>query len=628
MAKKTIEEQYKEMDEVSHILLRPGMYVGSVKEEETNLFVYSKSANKMAMKEITYIPAMLKIVDEIISNSCDEYRRSTNLGLNKIDVHISQKNGCVVVKDNGGIPVVIHKEAKCYLPEFIFGRLRTSSNYDDTEDRSVIGVNGVGSALANVFSKSFEVTTADKKKTITVKWKNNMKECVDHGKPENCKDHFTQTTFYIDFEKFDTKDKTFTKDFVDVVHKRCIDAAAANPGLKVTFKTDEYFEDWQFKEFSEYMDLFGDFISPKTGIEFQDGNIHAWVFPDGNLNVGFVNGAECSKGTHFKAVRNIINNSISEYIKKKEKIEVTSKGIDNKYSMFCNVTVSNPSYSSQTKEELVTPIDRFTQAGGYAPNIPDKFLDKVNKSEIVKIVLDWYKQKVAAEDAKAIRQLNRQASKGLKRPDKYIECSSKKKNERQLWIFEGDSANAGFRSGRISDIQAGYLMRGVPKNVYGMTPVQIMKNEVFNDIVTVLGLKWGNEFDIKDLNFGKIVISSDADVDGDKICALLLNFFNNWPELFEKNIICRSVSPIIIASKGKDVRKYYNMEQYNEEAKKLKGYTIKYTKGLAGLSNKESKEMYHEPIFHYYKKDEMADSMLRKWFSKDDSDVRKTMLSE
>ena len=296
--------------------------------------------------------------------------------------------------------------------------------------------------------------------------------------------------------------------------------------------------------------------------------------------------------------------------------------------MFCNVTVSNPSYSSQTKEELVTPIDRFTQAGGYAPNIPDKFLDKVNKSEIVKIVLDWYKQKVAAEDAKAIRQLNRQASKGLKRPDKYIECSSKKKTERQLWIFEGDSANAGFRSGRISDIQAGYLMRGVPKNVYGMTPVQIMKNEVFNDIVTVLGLKWGSEFDVKDLNFGKIVISSDADVDGDKICALLLNFFNNWPELFEKNIICRSVSPIIIASKGKDVRKYYTMEEYEVDSKKLKGYTIKYTKGLAGLSNKESKEMYHEPIFHYYKKDEMADSMLRKWFSKDDSDVRKTMLSE
>ena len=98
-------------------------------------------------------------------------------------------------------------------------------------------------------------------------------------------------------------------------------------------------------------------------------------------------------------------------------------------------------------------------------------------------------------------KINRETNKGLKRPDKYITCSSRKKNDRQLWIFEGDSAKAGFRGGRNPDIQAGYTMRGVPLNCYGMTPLQIMKNEVFNDIVTVLGLRWGKEFDINDLNF-------------------------------------------------------------------------------------------------------------------------------
>ena len=170
-------------------------------------------------------------------------------------------------------------------------------------------------------------------------------------------------------------------------------------------------------------------------------------------------------------------------------------------------------------------------------------------------------------------------------------------------------------------------MRGVPLNCYGMTPLQIMKNEVFNDIVTILGLKWGKEFDINELNFGKIVISTDADVDGDKIASLLLLFFNNWPELIEKGIVCRSISPIIISRKGKDCKKFYTMEEFKAEEKKLKGYSHKYAKGLGGLSNQESKEMYQEPKFLYFKKDEAADSMFRKWFAKGDSETRKQMLN-
>ena len=158
--------------------------------------------------------------------------------------------------------------------------------------------------------------------------------------------------------------------------------------------------------------------------------------------------------------------------------------------------------------------------------VNDKFLSKITRSEIVELVRDWYKQKSAAEDEKALRKINRETNKGLKRPDKYITCSSKKKAERQLWIFEGDSARSSFRNCRNPEFQAGYTMRGVPPNVYGMTPLQIMKNEVFNDIVTVLGLKWGKEFSLDELNFGKIVISTDADVDGDKIASLLLLFFN------------------------------------------------------------------------------------------------------
>lgn len=639
MAKiKTIEEKYQEMSEREHILERSGMWIGSTKEEEAQMFLYNRDTAKMELKDVTYIPGMLKLVDEIISNSCDEYRRKDNLGLNKIEVSVALNGTMLSVYDNGGIPVVKHKTAGCYVPEFIFGRLRTSSNYDDTEDRNVVGTNGVGSSLSNVFSKSFIVETADKKNSIAIKWHNNMEECIDHGTPKKTKEHFTKTTFELDFSRFDTQNKFYTEEFVEILHKRCIDAAVANPGIEVifnvydkTFSNIEYSETWKFDKFDEYIDLYSEYADndnfTKDLIYFGDSQKKVWVSPCGNLNIGFVNGAECSKGTHIRAVRNEINQSINEYLLKKEKIDVGTRGIDSKYSMFIIIDVVNPAYNSQTKSELTTPVSRFTRDESKF-EVPKKFLDEINKSEIINTVLDWYKQKSAAEDAKIIRQLNKQSGKGLKRPDKYITCSSKVKKNKQLWIFEGDSAKSGFRGGRVPDIQAAYMMRGVPMNTFNMSPLQIMKNEVFSDLVNILGLKWGKEFDINDLQYGKIVIASDMDVDGDKICALLCLMFANWPELFENNIICRSVSPIIIARKGKDCKKYYKIEDFKKDEKKLKGYTFKYTKGLAGLSNEESKEMYHEPIFHYFKLDDMSESMFRKWFNKDDSDTRKQMLND
>ena len=639
MAKiKTIEEKYQEMSEREHILERSGMWIGSTKEEEAQMFLYNRYTAKMELKDVTYIPGMLKLVDEIISNSCDEYRRKDNLGLDKIEVSVALNGTMLSVYDNGGIPVVKHKTAGCYVPEFIFGRLRTSSNYDDTEDRNVVGTNGVGSSLSNVFSKSFIVETADKKNSITIKWHNNMEECIDHGTPKKTKEHFTKTTFELDFSRFDTQNKFYTEEFVEILHKRCIDAAVANPGIEVifnvydkTFSSIEYSETWKFDKFDEYIDLYSEYADndnfTKDLIYFGDSQKKVWVSPCGNLNIGFVNGAECSKGTHIRAVRNEINQSINEYLLKKEKIDVGTRGIDSKYSMFIIIDVVNPAYNSQTKSELTTPVSRFTRDESKF-EVPKKFLDEINKSEIINTVLDWYKQKSAAEDAKIIRQLNKQSGKGLKRPDKYITCSSKVKKNKQLWIFEGDSAKSGFRGGRVPDIQAAYMMRGVPMNTFNMSPLQIMKNEVFSDLVNILGLKWGKEFDINDLQYGKIVIASDMDVDGDKICALLCLMFANWPELFENNIICRSVSPIIIARKGKDCKKYYKIEDFKKDEKQLKGYTFKYTKGLAGLSNEESKEMYHEPIFHYFKLDDMSESMFRKWFNKDDSDTRKQMLND
>lgn len=629
MAKK-IEEKYQELSEIQHVLHRSGMWVGSTKYEEKDTFIYNYKTGKFEMKITNYIPAMLKIVDEVISNSIDEFRRKDNMGLTELYVKIDKENREIIVRDNGGIPIVKHKEAGIYVPEFIFGRLRTSSNYDDSEDRNVIGTNGVGASLANIFSTYFEIESADGKNEFHRSWSNNMEKLNDDLKVTKCgkKTHYTQTRFRLDFSRFETDLKTFDDDFINIIHKRCIDAAAANSGLKVIFNNGKEDIEWKFKKLDEYIDLYSNLLNISDKIPFENDLCTAWIFPDSSVDVGFVNGAECSKGTHMRALRNEINQAVVDYITKKDKIkDLTTRGVDNKYSVFIDINVSNPSFDSQTKDTLTTPIEKFSKDENLKWEVSDKFLNKILKSEIVALVRDWYKQKSAAEDERALRKINRETNKGLKRPDKYITCSSKIKVKRQLWIFEGDSARAGFRGGRDPEIQAGYTMRGVPPNCYGMTPLQIMKNEVFNDIVTILGLKWGKEFNIDDLKFNKIVISTDADVDGDKIASLLLLFFNNWPELIEKNIVCRSISPIIISRKGKDCQKFYTMEEFKEAEKKLKGYSHKYAKGLGGLNNQESKEMYQDPKFLYFKKDEAADSMFRKWFAKGDSETRKEMLN-
>ena len=318
--KKTIEQKYTALSELEHILHRPTMYIGSIKEEESQMFVYNDKENKMTIKYVVYSPAMLKLFDEILSNSCDEFRRKDNMGLNKIDVTINVNDNSITIEDNGGIPIVKHKEAKLYVPEFIFGQLRTSSNYDDNEDRNIVGTNGLGSVLSNIFSKKFIVESADKKNKLFVEWTNNMGN-KSEVKIEKCKDHYTKTQFYIDFDRFEQTKYGLTKDFIDILHKRCIDAAAANLGLSVNFivKTKESNNkiNWKFKKFEEYMDLYSDFYDSHTVISLKDNQKQIWICPDSTIDVAFVNGAECSKGTHIKAVRTPIGHIISEFLKKK-----------------------------------------------------------------------------------------------------------------------------------------------------------------------------------------------------------------------------------------------------------------------------------------------------------------------
>lgn len=629
--KKSIEERYTKKDEIEHILHRPGMYIGSVLQETSSRFIYSDEDCKFIGKDVSYTPALLKIIDEAISNSCDEFRRSDNMGLTDIYVTIDN-NGKVIIKDNGGIPIVVHGVEGIYVPEFIFGTLRSSSNYDDSEDRDVVGTNGLGVKLLGICSKNFCVYSADGKKSYKRTWSNNLRVLNDDMVVEKCKDHFTELTIDIDMSLFEDIDE-ISDDFIDIIEKRCIDAAAANNGLTLHFKHTNNGElvkecEWHFNDFREYIDLYSELLDDvNSPITFKDKQKSVWIFPSGSLNVGFVNGAECSKGTHIKAVRNEINNTVSKYISEKEKLDVQPKDVNNQYSMFCMFHVVNPSYTSQTKEELFTTVEKFDTAKDYKFAVPQKFLDDICKSDIIPTVISWFKQKQEVEDQKTLRKLNKQAKQKVRNSDKFIDANSRKNSERELWIFEGDSARSGFRMARNPQTQAAYMLRGVIMNVLGLTPSKIMANKELNDLVTIIGLQWGVKNLKENLNFSRLVISTDADYDGSKIAGLLLVFFNLFPELFEQGMVCRSITPIITARKGADVRNYYKLEDFKLDEKNLKGYSISYNKGLGGQSNAEYKQMMLNPKFVYFTKDDIADMSINAWFGKGKAEDRKNMLS-
>ena len=162
----SIEHTYQKKTQLEHVLLRPDTYIGSVDSQSQLMWVIDDADQgqpRMAQKQITYVPGLYKIFDEIIVNAVDNIQRDPK-GVTQIKVNIDQAKGLIKVWNNGkGVPVVMHKKEQLYVPEMIFGHLLTGSNYDDSIKKVTGGRNGFGAKLANIFSKKFEIECADSK---------------------------------------------------------------------------------------------------------------------------------------------------------------------------------------------------------------------------------------------------------------------------------------------------------------------------------------------------------------------------------------------------------------------------------------------------------------------------------
>ena len=609
---KTIEQRFQKLDDIEHCLLRPGMYVGSTKTREEEVYILNDQG-KFAKRPVQVNPAFMKIFDEIVSNAADEHRRNTKL--NQISVTVDKSTGRITVSDNGGIPVVKHKEHDEWVPEMIFSNLKAGSNFDDTEERLVAGTNGVGATLTNIFSTEFRIRTCDGKNEFDQIFTGNMRNRAEPKITKGSKG-FTEISYIPDFSRFNLEG--LDDDHVEMMRKRCADIAACNPLIRVEFNGERF----NFSSFSAYCRLYTEQV-------FYEGS-ERWRIAVGTSNgsmqqVSFVNGVETKDGgTHVDFVTWQIVEAVRARLKKKNKIELKPAEIRNHMFVFVSCDIVNSSFSSQTKEKLITDPRDF----GSKHELSDKFLKQVCESEMIQRILDWAQQKSLAEERKKLRELNKQVSGG--KVLKLIDAKSRNREECTLALFEGDSASGAFRKYRDPMTQGAFPLRGKFLNVSELPASKVIQNQEVKDILTALGLRMGEE--PKDLRYGKVLVYSDADPDGDSIAGLLTNFFGRfWPELLSQNRFYRVMTPLVVAKKGSETLPFYTHEEFEKwhsTVKDLKKWDVSYKKGLAALENEEYAEIIKNPRMFSIIPGEDLKQTLDNWFGADPAVRKKKILGE
>jgi DNA topoisomerase-2 len=610
---KKIEDKYKKLTDIEHVILRPGMYIGSIKPHTATKWVLGEE--KMTQRELTYNPGFLKIFDEIITNSVDESKREGSK-LNTIKVTI--KNDVISVWDNGGIPVIKHQEHNEWIPEMIFSNLKAGSNFDDDDSRTWAGTNGVGSVLVNIYSKKFTISTCDGKNQFDQTFTNNMRDRTEAKVVKGTKKH-TEITFATDFEKFGLEN--IDEDHYKMIEKRIYDLAACNPSLKIYFNGTLI----NLNSFEDYIKLYTD------DYFFECNKNKSWsiaiaISENGFQQISFANSTETyDGGTHVDYVMSQIVSQLREFFLKKHKVDIKPTELKNHMTLFLDSTVINPSFSSQTKEKLITEVKEF----GTTFDVSAKLVQSILKSEIVNSILDWIEQKKNADDNKLQRELNKKLSKI--KVEKLIDAKGKDRWKCSLGLFEGDSAAGAFRKYRTADTMGAFSLRGKFINVSEITNQKLVQNTEAVNLMAAIGLKLGQPIELKHLRYGKIFFYTDADVDGNAISALLINFFfKYWPEIFERKMIYKVETPIVVAvprAKGKKKILFYSQTEYNEWADKndLKTFEIKYKKGLAALVDDEYQDIINSPRLTLINKNDVSSGALETWFGKN-SDLRKVEL--
>jgi DNA topoisomerase-2 len=574
--------KYQKLDPITHVLTRPGMYIGGI--QNTTAGTYVPVDGKMVYTELTYNPALLKLCDEIITNSVDEHIRSGTV--TRIEVNLYPLTGEIEVKDNGGIPVIKHPEHHVWVPSLIFGELLTGTNFSD-EVRNTGGTHGIGAKAANIFSEEFTISTADGKKSLIQRFENNLS--VKH-KPSIGESDQKGTTikFLPDYERLDCE---LDEDNIKRIEKRVYDVAGCNPKIKVLFNGELI----KVNKFRDYTLMYVDDV-------VEDANEHwhigvAASQDDTFRHVSFVNGVDTfNGGTHVDYIANQIVAKLRDYIKKKHKIDVKPNNIRQQLWLFINCKINAPMFTSQTKESMSSAVADF----GTSFSVDDKLITKLVKSEVVQRILDWAESQQRQKELAELRKINKQtqSTNFLKKIVKFDDATNKKRSECVLALTEGDSAAKTVLSARDPKVYGVYPLKGKPLNVRDVKVSRLTANEEFANIMSIVGLKLGDELSKKDIRFGKIAIFADFDPDGNHIAGLIVNMFQQfWPKLIQDGVLYRLRTPLIVATAGKKQHEFFSRDDYITWSESAPKHSMKYYKGLGGFNTKQFEKFLSDPKY-------------------------------
>jgi len=577
--------QYERLTHVEHILKRPDTYVGSLAPESSTY--WTRVAGHFEPSVLSVSPGLVKIFDEVLVNAIDQYslhqKKVTQILVDACDNTISIENWGVA------IPIKKHEREKnqdgspLWIPELIFGHLLTSSNYNDDEQRVTGGRNGYGAKLANVFSTKFWIVISDGKKTYRQMWHNNMSKC-DPPIIENTSDGvYVRVGFTPDIKRFGGHG-----DFLKMAEKRTWDAALWCPKAKVYFNSKLI----QVPSLEEYAKMHGLVAYGSTTIKGVEGSYMNVVIghstSGGFQQCSWVNGIATTKGgSHVDKVTKAL---VDEILKDKRCATLKPAQIKASLFVFVSAVIINPTFSSQTKAECTSKISD-------TPNFPPKFIKDVFASGVLDDLVSKGLTLVDKELKKTDGSKKSRIT-GVPKLDDANWAGTHRSHECTLIITEGDSAKALAIAG-LSVVGRNafgvFPLRGKPRNVRDASVKQVTDNEEFSNLKKILGLQHGKVYNsLRDLRYGRLMIMTDADLDGSHIKGLVLNMFHvYWPKLIELGFIVSMVTPVIKAGKTW----FFTEDAFREaQAQRSGGLPgpVKYYKGLGTSTSAEAKEYFKQ----------------------------------
>lgn len=591
MTKKTYTAKDIEMlSDREHVRLRTQIYLGNTHKTTYDIPLF---INGFSVEQIEFIPAVYKAVGEIVDNCIDEFAQ-IQIPNKILKIEASPLTGWYSISDNGrGIPIGMHESGK-RAPEVALGALRAGRNFGDERDAGVIGQNGVGSACTNFCSTEFTVDIQRDKKRYSQRF-NNGGEIV--SKPSVRKTTSPKTGTSISF----TLDSEVFEDVAldpRLIHNRAIEIAFTNPGITVhynktkykykkgledvvrqlTKKKGSYFHFNYFEGDTLHRPVSMDFYVVFDAVEDLDEKVFTWVnssllFDGGVCNTQFMNAFYDAVIKHLQPQA------------KKHRVELTKNDIRQNILVFGDVKLMNPEYDAQSKTRLTGPQLRVQMHKMVEKDW--KSFSRKNKNWLDD-VLDRAVHRVHAKaDRRAIKnhqKLSKKKVPGL------IDATGRDRQKCQVLITEGLSAASMITEVRNPKTTATFPLTGKLNNVYGSTVAQVLQMGKLTNLLSAIGLTPGRTTHPLDLRYGKVVIATDSDYDGDDIFTLLINLmFQFWPELFTKEhpVIHRLVAPNVCLVKGKNRVHFSTRNAYNQKKNKYKGWDVQYYKGLGSMERQD-----------------------------------------